>query len=311
MESQKTVTKLQEMVHELTVGDVMSRELITVASRARVRDLRELLRANRISGVPVVEEERLVGIISVEDFIKCLADRENGCRIEEKMARDVETLQEDDSLVSAIRKFEILGFGRFPVIERSGGRLVGIMTKGDVIKGLLKQLETEYIEEEAHHYRAHQVLDEIEADTTTLLFDYDVRGGDFQRAGEGSSCLKRTLKRLGIPPDVARRVAIASYEAEMNLAIFTEGGTLGVRVQPTEIILKVTDAGPGIADVEKALQPGYSTASDWVRELGFGAGMGLPNMQSMSDEFRIESRLDEGTTLEILFHTDEVQHEAE
>jgi len=310
MEPLTKVTKLQEMVYELTVGDVMTRELITIDSQALVRDLRELLRANRISGVPVVDNGELAGIISVEDFIKCLADHQNGCRVEEKMTRQVEILHADEPLASAISKFEASGLGRFPVIERRGGKLVGILTKGDVIEGLLKRLETDYQTEEIHRPPESDIFEDIEADATTLLFQYDVKGQDFKRAGEGSSRLKKTLKRLGVRPDLVRRVAIASYEAEMNLAIFTQGGTIAVRIEPSVIALEVRDSGPGIADIEKALQPGFSTASDWVRELGFGAGMGLPNIENMSDELHIESQPGRGTTLKIRFSIGEVQHES-
>jgi anti-sigma regulatory factor (Ser/Thr protein kinase) len=128
-----------------------------------------------------------------------------------------------------------------------------------------------------------------------------VKGQDFKRAGESSSRLKRTLKRLGVRPDVVRRVAIASYEAEMNQVVFTGGGTIRARVQPNHVFLEVEDTGPGIEDIQKALQPGYSTAPDWVRELGFGAGMGLNNIQKSSDRFEIESEPGKGTLLKVAF----------
>ena len=137
-----------------------------------------------------------------------------------------------------------------------------------------------------------------------------VEGQNFDQAGEAASRLKRTLRRLGIRPEIVRRVAIACYEAEMNLVIFTAGGTIGVRVHPSEISVDIKDSGPGIADAEKAMQPGYSTASDWVRELGFGAGMGLPNIKNMSDEFEIDSGAGTGTTLRLEFSTNRERHEA-
>ena len=311
VETQWRVTKLQEMVYELTVGKVMTREPITVDPRSHVRDLRELLRVNRISGFPVMDDDNLVGIISIEDFIKCLADGQNSCTVEEKMTRRVETLYDDDPLAVAIGRFEASGLGRFPVVDREHGTLVGIVTKGDLIEGLLKRLDVNHYKEEIRRHRASYIFEDIEADGTTLQFEYDIKGQDFKAAGEGSSRLKRTLLRLGLRPEIARRVAIASYEAEMNLVIFTDGGIIGVSVQPSQVLVEVRDQGPGIPDVEQALQPGYSTALDWVREMGFGAGMGLPNIQSMSDSFHLESRVGEGTTLEILFKTDEVQHEAE
>jgi anti-sigma regulatory factor (Ser/Thr protein kinase) len=100
-----------------------------------------------------------------------------------------------------------------------------------------------------------------------------------------------------------RRLAIASYEAEMNLVIFTDGGMIGVQVEPSKVYVRIEDQGPGIPDLEKALQHGYSTAADWVRELGFGAGMGLPNIRRMSDEFDIQSEEGKGTLLRLTFFT--------
>jgi CBS domain-containing protein/anti-sigma regulatory factor (Ser/Thr protein kinase) len=296
-------SKTQEMVYEMKVGDVMTRDVITVRPATRLSELRGLLRQNRISGLPVVDEERLVGMVSVEDFIKWLADRQEDCSIEQRMTKKLETVNEDDPLVLAIGKFENTGLGRFPVVDRRTRRLVGILTKGDVIEGLLKKIEIDYHEEEIHRYRASHIFEDIEADNTTLLFQYEVRGQDFKQAGTSSSRLKRTLKRLGIRPDVVRRVAIASYEAEMNLVVFTEGGRIRAKVQPANVFLEVEDAGPGIADLKKALQPGYSTAPEWVRELGFGAGMGLTNIQKSADSFDIQSEPGKGTLLKVTFHT--------
>jgi CBS domain-containing protein/anti-sigma regulatory factor (Ser/Thr protein kinase) len=303
-------SKLQEIVHELMVRDVMTTDLITVSPEDKVRELRDLLRVYRISGLPVVDRGAMVGIISLEDFIECLADRKNGCVIAEKMTRKVETLFADDPLVSALARFDDSGLGRYPVVERESGKLVGILTKGDVIEGLLKKLEVDYHEEELHRHRASHIFEDIEADDTTVDFQYYVEGQNFDQAGEAASRLKRTLRRLGIRPEIVRRVAIACYEAEMNLVIFTAGGTIGVRVHPSEISVDIKDSGPGIADAEKAMQPGYSTASDWVRELGFGAGMGLPNIKNMSDEFEIDSGAGTGTTLRLEFSTNRERHEA-
>lgn len=309
MSPDTNLTKTQEMVYEMKVGDVMTSRVISVRSTDRMSQLRGLLRSNRISGLPVVDEDRLVGVISVEDFIKWLADREEDCPIEKRMTAKLQTLFDDDPLVLAIGKFEATGLGRFPVIDRQSGKLVGILTKGDVIEGLLKRLELDYHKEEIHRYRASHIFEDIEADETTLLFEYGVKGQDFEQAGASSSRLRRTLNRLGVRPDVVRRVAIASYEAEMNLVIFTQGGMIRARVQPAKILLEAEDSGPGIADIQKALEPGYSTAPDWVRELGFGAGMGLVNIQRSSDQFEIHSQPGEGTFVRACFFANGEKHD--
>jgi CBS domain-containing protein/anti-sigma regulatory factor (Ser/Thr protein kinase) len=295
--------KVQELVHELMVRDVMTWDPITVTPGVHMADLRAILRGNRISGLPVVDDGRLVGVVSIEDFIESLADGHGDRPVEEKMTRDVQTLYSDDPLARAIGSFETSGLGRLPVIRKEERKLVGIVTKGDVIAGLLRKLEVDYQMEEIHRYRASHIFEDNESDSTSVHLEYFVKGGDFDRAGDASSKLKRTLHRLGLVPELVRRVAIASYEAEMNLAIFTKGGRIGVRVRPSQIMIRISDAGPGIEDVEKAMQPGYSTALEWVREIGFGAGMGLPNIQNMSDEFQIESSVGTGTTLTLMFAT--------
>ena len=158
-------------------------------------------------------------------------------------------------------------------------------------------------EEEVHRHRASRRLADILAVGTTLCFEYEVEGQNFDRGGESSSRLKRTLKGLGFDPDTGRRVAIATYEAEMNLIVFTDGGTIAVRIENGRITVEVTDSGPGIPDIEMALQPGFSTAPQWVRDLGFGAGMGLINIRNCSDDLVIESAPGEGTHLTITFLT--------
>jgi serine/threonine-protein kinase RsbT len=128
-------------------------------------------------------------------------------------------------------------------------------------------------------------------------------GGDFTNAGRVSTAIKAMLKAVGYPSDVIRRLAIATYEAEMNVIIYAREGTVTVSVDPEAISIRVSDQGPGIPDVAQALQPGFSTAPDWVRELGFGAGMGLPNIKSCARSLHITSKLGQGTTLRIAIPT--------
>ena len=130
-----------------------------------------------------------------------------------------------------------------------------------------------------------------------MTFEYDVPGDDFTRAGEASGDLKKKLKKLGFPAGVIRRVSIALYEGEINMVIHADGGHITADVDSKEINLTLADVGPGIPDIQKAMQDGYSTASDQVRNLGFGAGMGLPNMKRNSDEINIETELGVGTTV--------------
>ena len=136
----------------------------------------------------------------------------------------------------------------------------------------------------------------------TLSFKYTVDGNDFTIAGEASANIKKTLKQLGMNPDIIRNVAIAVYEGEINLVIHAKGGEIFADISSEKITVKLCDNGPGIPDIEKAMQAGYSTADEKVRELGFGAGMGLPNMKKYSDEMTIESEVGKGTTILMTFH---------
>ena len=130
-----------------------------------------------------------------------------------------------------------------------------------------------------------------------LVFDFIVDGEDFTSAGQASVQVKKNLRQLGIPPEVIRRVSIAMYEGEINMVIHAGGGEASVRVNENRIKMILTDHGPGIKDIEQAMQEGFSTAPDRIRSLGFGAGMGLPNMKRYSDSMDIKSKLGVGTTV--------------
>lgn len=130
---------------------------------------------------------------------------------------------------------------------------------------------------------------------------YDVEGGNFVSCGQASEAVKRTLKQLCVDSETVRRVSIAMYEGEINMVIHAEGGVAEVEIGENDVIVRLVDHGKGIADVEKAMQAGYTTATDSVRELGFGAGMGLPNMRKYSDEMNIESEVGVGTTVTMRF----------
>ena len=128
---------------------------------------------------------------------------------------------------------------------------------------------------------------------------FDIDGDDFSVAGEASSNIKKVLNKLGIPPNIVRKVAVATYEGEINMVIHADGGTIDVEITPQYIKILLQDKGPGIKSIDLAMQEGYSTASAEVRELGFGAGMGLPNMQKYTDYMNVDSKLGIGTTIEM------------
>lgn len=136
----------------------------------------------------------------------------------------------------------------------------------------------------------------------SITFTYTISGDDFTRAGEASSDVKNKLKMMGVDNNVIRKVAIAMYEGEINMVIHANGGTITVDIDGDNIHIVLADRGPGIKNVEKAMEAGYSTAPAEVRALGFGAGMGLPNMKKYSDEMYIETELGVGTTVTMNVH---------
>ena len=130
-----------------------------------------------------------------------------------------------------------------------------------------------------------------------VRFHFVVDGEDFTSAGQASVQVKKNLRKLGIPPETIRKISIAMYEGEINMVIHAGGGEAEVLVYEDRIEMILTDHGPGIANIEQAMQEGFSTAPDNVRSLGFGAGMGLPNMKRYTDDMKIESVVGEGSTI--------------
>ncbi len=302
----------QEMLFELKVADVMRTDVITVAPDQDMGELYILLRDHQISGTPVVADGRLVGIISIEDLIRWLNGGGGQGKIGDHMTAGPVCLYPEMLLVHAIKQFDQSGFGRFPVVRQDTDELVGILTKGTIIEGMLRRLSQELRDEELRQYRASHIFEDIAAEYKEILLTYEVVGKDFDRAGRASTQMKKNLKRLGIRPDIIHRLAIASYEAEINSVIYSDGGIMVFRVTPDEVCMKVKDRGPGIENIELAMQEGWSGAADWVREMGFGAGMGIPNIRKNSDKFELDSIPGVGTTLTIRIFTGETEksHEA-
>lgn len=296
------ITRVQELIYELKIKQVMTSPVLTVTPDTRMSQFRELLRTHKFSGAPVVEEGRLVGIVSLEDLIKCLSGGRPDLSVGERMTRTVITVQEEESVVEAVKKFSEYGVGRLPVVDRQR-RLSGILTATDITRGLLTAIGLDYHEDEIRRYRASHIFEDIESEDTSLILRYRIRACDFERGGEASSKIRRALKRLGANPQVIRRVGIAAYEAEMNIIIHTtHGGEIQTEIKPGRVQIIATDRGPGIEDVRKAMEPGYSTAPEWIRELGFGAGMGLLNIQKCADEMKLGSTPGVGTRLEIVVY---------
>ena len=139
-----------------------------------------------------------------------------------------------------------------------------------------------------------------ESEKILTKYSFDVEGGNFDTAGTVATRIKSILKENGLPSDVVRKSAIVSYEAEINIVSYAKKGTINITVTPKAVEIEVSDEGPGIPDIEQAMEQGYSTASQQIREMGFGAGMGLYNIKSYSDKFDISSEVDKGTFLKMI-----------
>jgi CBS domain-containing protein/anti-sigma regulatory factor (Ser/Thr protein kinase) len=291
------ISRVEELSYDLKIREVMTTALHMATSEMPISKVLELLRIHRISGLPVVEDENLVGIVSLEDIVRAMQNNDLGAPTSQYMTREVVSVASYDSIVKAIRTFTEKQLGRLPVLDENH-KLIGMITKGDITRGILVALQKDYKDEEVRRYRASHLFEDINSERTTLVLRYTIKAGDFTQGGKASSDIKRALLRLGADPQITRRCCIAVYEAEMNLIIHTtNGGILKLEVEPHRITMSATDDGPGIPDTEKVFQPGYSTASEQVREMGFGAGMGLVNMKRCVDMIDLHSTAGQGTKL--------------
>ncbi len=296
------ITRVEELSYDLKIADVMSREIRSLTPRQTMRDVFDLLRKNRISGAPVIENGKLAGVISQEDLMKALVASDLSSPIRKYMSTQVRTIKSYEPVVKAIEVFMRTNIGRLPVLDENE-QLVGMITKGDITRGVLVAIRKDFQEEEVRRYRASHLFEDITSDRTSLIMRYIIKPGDYVNGGQASSHIKRALLRLGATPQLARQCGIAVYEAEINLIIHsTNGGVLRVQIEPHRILMQTTDDGPGIPDTEQALQPGWSTASPLARSMGFGAGMGLVNIQRCVDKMELVSAAGKGTKLFMEIH---------
>lgn len=295
----KDITKVEELSYDLRIRDVMTPDICIVEPDCPMKDVLEILRLHQISGAPVVSNGVLIGIISLEDLIRSMVANDISAPVSSYMTSKVVTVNGFDPLIEAMEAFTQYKLGRLPVIDETG-RLVGMITKGDITRGVLIALQKDYHTEEVRRYRASHLFEDISSDRTSLILRYNIKAHDFTNGGNASSKIKRALLRMGASPVIARRCGIAIYEAEINLIIHTtNGGVIRVEIEPHQITMRATDDGPGIPNVQLAMQVGYSTATDQVRELGFGAGMGLNNIKRCADKMSLESVMGKGTRLEM------------
>jgi len=303
--------KLRGLFSDITAKDIMVTNIISLTKDRTMWQAKELMRICKISGVPIVDNDNyLLGLVSIEDIILALEGNHITDSIEKHMTKDLITFAPDVDLEGLIERFNRYRYGRFPVVD-SEGRLLGIISKKDIIGAILDKFRIIYV----HDARRKEVLernvdwfdrslisgDYVEKKTADFLFHIDYTEVDM--AGVGSAKLKSYLKTRTDDDSLVRRVSIACYEAEVNVVIHSGSeGYIYAWYDESVIRVRVEDYGKGIENVEQAMKEGFSTASDHVRELGFGAGMGLPNMHRYSDKMVVVSEAGKGVVVEMNFY---------
>ena len=277
-------TVILELIYRLKIKDVMCSHLVTASSDTSLREIQKMMRDSKITGVPIVRGNRLIGLISVDDIINALDKGYIEDKAEEHMSRNLIVLEDDMPVSFAIRYFDRFSFHRFPVLNKQK-ELVGMITSRDISSSLLLEMNREMEQLEKHS----NISNGLKNNLNDEIYTYTIMKNDFENAGYASTQIKKKLKASGIAPHIIRRAAIASYELEMNMVVHSNGGELIAEYSNDKLVITARDTGPGIPDIQKALTPGWSTANEWIRSLGFGAGMGLPNTKNCSDAFTIES----------------------
>ncbi|AFK06252.1 putative transcriptional regulator, contains C-terminal CBS domains [Mesotoga prima MesG1.Ag.4.2] len=303
--------KLRGLFADITAKDIMIKSVVTLTKDRTMWQAKELMRICKISGIPVTDgNNQLEGIVSIEDIIDALEGNYITDPIEKHMTRNIVTFSPEMKLESVIEMFNRYRYGRFPVVD-SDGRLVGIISKKDIISAILDKFRLIYVHDKRRKEVLEQSVDWFDkslitgdyVEKTSADFVYHIDYTDIDTAGVGSAKLKSFLKTLTDDDRLIRRVSIACYEAEVNVVIHSGSeGYIFAWYDENVTRVRVEDYGRGIENVEQAMKEGFSTASDHVRELGFGAGMGLSNMRRYSDKMVVVSEAGKGVVLEMHFY---------
>lgn len=302
--SRQKLTFANELIYELKVKNAMTKEVIYFGEDSTFREIQLSLKTNRISGVPILDDNmNIIGMVSIDNVISALDEGFINDKAKNHMTRNIITIPQNHSLVSAIKKFEKYRIGRLPVTKTSQSlKLAGILTMGDILNLLLLSIQSIAENIEQKESINTQLSDQLVIESCQKPLNFEVKRTDFDNAGKVASMVRKYLTKLNIDKQIIRRVAIICYEAEMNIIIHSLGGNISIEVGQDSIILIALDYGPGIPDVKRAMKPGFTTASEQIRALGFGAGMGLANIKRYADHFKLESSMKTGTILKAVIN---------
>lgn len=291
----KTPSLTMEIIFRLKVKDAMLTQAFTADKNDTFRSVQAVMRDNAVSGLPVLDANRLLGMVSVNDIINALEGGYMEDTIESRMTKKLVVLEDDMPLTFAVSYFNKYSYRRFPVINKKK-QFVGLLTTKDVLTAILNEMNKEInlLESQIH-------TDKVEL-PNQIVKEYLVKKFDFENAGHASFRLKKLLKEKEVSRKVIRRASVAAYELEINVAIHTNGGKISFIIDTHSITIIAQDTGPGIENVDEVMEEGYSTANEWIRSLGFGAGMGIPNTQRVSDEFDIQSQPGKGTSVKSVIY---------
>ena len=296
LNTENSPSVILEMIFRLKIKDVMTRRVKTVGKYSSMRDIQHIMKEERITGVPVTEGNRLLGIVSMEDLLSTMDRGKIEESAQEHMTRNVIVLEEDMPLSFAINYMDKYHYGRFPVLNMHK-ELVGIITSRDIVNHLLLEMNQEMT-------RLEDLIPKKEQEGNgPEEMNFICHRYDFENAGKASTEIKKAMKKRQVDRKIIRRIAVASYELEINQVVHSVGGHMQFHLNDDSVKIVATDTGPGIENVQNALTEGFSTANDWIRSLGFGAGMGLPNVMRVSDDFNIESTPGKGTVVTSLIYT--------
>lgn len=303
--SKEKLTLVNELIYEIKVKEAMSKKVVFFKENAIFREIQLKLKEKKISGVPILDNKKnVMGIVSIDDVITAFDKGYIDNKITDYMSRDVITIPQNFSVVSAINRLEKFKVGRLPVTESSNSKkIVGIITLSDILNRLLVVVQSIAEKVEDKEIKNTQISHDLIKSIVKKPLRFEVKGDDFDNAGRVASITKKYFQNLGISKDIIRRIAIVCYEAEMNICLHSLGGSMTIEVNDgNNAVICAHDKGPGIPDVKLALKLGFTTASEKIRALGFGAGMGLPNIKRYADKLEIKSSLKTGTELKAIIN---------